>query len=144
MSEAKDFASRLAQAVAQSDPAHFTAVVSKARRKGRIFVDYLRNCRGATAMMPYSARTRAGAPAAAPITWAEMKPSMGLRISMSAMLPNGRNERIPGLWGAGGALTNPCHTCSARGRRTTHGRFSNAAPPPARILWNLPRPAPFA
>jgi len=73
MSEVKDFASRLAQAVAQSDPAHFTAVVSKARRKGRIFVDYLRNRRGATAMMPYSARTRAGAPVAAPITWAEMK-----------------------------------------------------------------------
>ncbi|WP_352976670.1 DNA ligase D [Mesorhizobium sp. M1428] len=71
--EVKDFASRLAQAVAQSDPAHFTAVLSKARRKGRIFVDYLRNQRGATAIMPYSARSRPGAPVAAPITWAEMK-----------------------------------------------------------------------
>lgn len=71
--EVKDFTSRLAQAVAQSDPAHFTAVLSKARRKGRIFVDYLRNQRGATAIMPYSARSRPGAPVAAPITWAEMK-----------------------------------------------------------------------
>nr|WP_084567610.1 DNA ligase D [Mesorhizobium sp. LNHC220B00] len=71
--EVKDFASRVAQAVAQTDPAHFTAVLSKARRKGRIFVDYLRNQRGATAIMPYSARSRPGAPVAAPITWAEMK-----------------------------------------------------------------------
>ncbi|WP_352516191.1 MULTISPECIES: DNA ligase D [unclassified Mesorhizobium] len=71
--QVKDFASRLAQAVARSDPAHFTAVLSKARRKGRIFVDYLRNQRGATAIMPYSARSRPGAPVAAPITWAEMK-----------------------------------------------------------------------
>ncbi|MDX8437719.1 DNA ligase D [Mesorhizobium abyssinicae] len=71
--QVKDFAHRLAQAVAQSDPSHFTAALSKARRKGRIFVDYLRNQRGATAIMPYSARSRPGAPVAAPITWAEMK-----------------------------------------------------------------------
>ncbi|MBZ9764333.1 DNA ligase D [Mesorhizobium sp. CA8] len=71
--EVKAFASGLAQAVAQSDPAHFTAVLSKAKRKGRIFVDYLRNQRGATAIMPYSARSRPGAPVAAPVTWAEMK-----------------------------------------------------------------------
>ncbi|RWX71302.1 DNA ligase D [Mesorhizobium sp. M4B.F.Ca.ET.089.01.1.1] len=71
--QVKDFAHRLAQAVAQSDPSHFTAALSRARRKGRIFVDYLRNQRGATAIMPYSARSRPGAPVAAPITWAEMK-----------------------------------------------------------------------
>ena len=70
--EVKAFASGLAQAVAQTDPSHFTAVLSKAKRKGRIFVDYLRNQRGATAIMPYSARSRPGAPVAAPITWAEM------------------------------------------------------------------------
>ncbi|WP_281407809.1 DNA ligase D [Mesorhizobium sp. M2E.F.Ca.ET.209.01.1.1] len=71
--EVKAFASGLAQAVARTDPSHFTAVLSKAKRKGRIFVDYLRNQRGATAIMPYSARSRPGAPVAAPITWAEMK-----------------------------------------------------------------------
>ena len=69
----KDFAHRLAQAVAQSDPAHFTAALPKAQRKGRIFVDYLRNQRGATAVMPYSARSRPGATVAAPISWSEMK-----------------------------------------------------------------------
>lgn len=71
--EVKDFAHRLAQAVAQSDPANFTAALPKAQRKGRIFVDYLRNQRGATAVMPYSARAREQAPVAAPITWKEME-----------------------------------------------------------------------
>jgi bifunctional non-homologous end joining protein LigD len=71
--EVKDFAHRLAQAVAQSDPDNFTAALPKVQRKGRIFVDYLRNQRGATAVMPYSARARSGAPVAAPITWKEME-----------------------------------------------------------------------
>ncbi|KQM17182.1 DNA ligase [Sphingomonas sp. Leaf24] len=71
--EVKDFAHRLAQAVAQSDPANFTAALPKAQRKGRIFVDYLRNQRGATAVMPYAVRARPEAPLAAPITWKEME-----------------------------------------------------------------------
>ena len=71
--EVKDFAHRLAQAVAQMDREKFTAALPKAQRKGRIFVDYLRNQRGATAVMPYSARAREGAPVAAPITWKEME-----------------------------------------------------------------------
>ena len=71
--EVKDFAHRLALAVAQSDPDNFTAALPKVQRKGRIFVDYLRNQRGATAVMPYSARARAGAPVAVPITWKEME-----------------------------------------------------------------------
>jgi bifunctional non-homologous end joining protein LigD len=71
--EVKDFAHRLAQAVAQSDPANFTAALPKAKRKGRIFVDYLRNQRGATAVMPYAVRARPEAPVAAPITWKEME-----------------------------------------------------------------------
>nr|WP_313046176.1 hypothetical protein [Brevundimonas sp.] len=71
--EVKDFARRLAIAVAQTEPAKFTAALPKAQRKSRIFIDYLRNQRGATAVMPYSARAREGAPVAAPITWKEME-----------------------------------------------------------------------
>lgn len=71
--EVKDFARRLAIAVAQAEPAKFTAALPKAQRKGRIFVDYLRNQRGATAVMPYSVRSREGAPVAAPVTWKEME-----------------------------------------------------------------------
>src|SRR3546814_6814539 len=43
--------------------------MSKAKRKGRIFIDYLRNQRGSTAIMPYSVRAREHAPVAAPIGW---------------------------------------------------------------------------
>ena len=55
------------------DPSHYVAVMSKARRKGRIFVDYLRNERGSTAIAPYSTRSREGAPVAAPISWDEAR-----------------------------------------------------------------------
>ncbi|MDR6145251.1 bifunctional non-homologous end joining protein LigD [Sphingomonas sp. SORGH_AS870] len=67
-----DFAERFAKALAQSDPGRFVAVMTKAKRKGRIFIDWLRNQRGATAVMPYSARARAGAPVAAPVAWREL------------------------------------------------------------------------
>ena len=50
----------------------FTANIRKNQRKGRIFLDWLRNQRGATAVMPYSARAREGAPVAAPIAWDEL------------------------------------------------------------------------
>lgn len=100
--EVKDFAHRLALAVAQSDPEHFTAALPKAQRKGRIFVDYLRNQRGATAVMPYSARAREGAPVAAPITWKEMetidKPSH-FRIGDEAQLLKRAASKALAGWG---------------------------------------------
>jgi bifunctional non-homologous end joining protein LigD len=68
----KDFADRFSRALAQAEPERFTATMSKARRKGRIFIDWLRNQRGSTAVMPYTARARAGAPVAVPVTWAEL------------------------------------------------------------------------
>ncbi len=70
--EVKDFAQRFCVALATAEPERFTAQLSKARRKGRIFLDYLRNQRGATAILPYSARAREGAPVAAPINWEEL------------------------------------------------------------------------
>ena len=68
----KDFAQRFAIALATAEPDRFTANLAKAQRTGRIFLDYLRNQRGATAIMPYSARAREGAPVAAPIAWDEL------------------------------------------------------------------------
>jgi bifunctional non-homologous end joining protein LigD len=70
--EVKDFAQRFALALAEAEPERFTAALAKAKRTGRIFIDYLRNQRGATAIMPYSARAREGAPVAAPINWEEL------------------------------------------------------------------------
>ena len=71
--QVKDFADRFARALATADPDRFVAVMAKAKRKGRIFIDWLRNQRGATAIMPYSARARAGAPVAAPVSWSELR-----------------------------------------------------------------------
>lgn len=68
----KDFAARFARAVAEAHPTRFTANMRKAERKGRIFLDWLRNERGATAVMPYSARAREVSSVAAPIGWDEL------------------------------------------------------------------------
>lgn len=68
----KDFASRFATALAQAQPDRFVATMAKARRKGRIFIDWLRNQRGATAVLPYSARARPKAPVAVPVGWHEL------------------------------------------------------------------------
>ena len=69
----KDFSERFARALGEAEPGRFVATMSKAKRKGRIFIDYLRNQRGSTAILPYAARARAGAPVAAPVTWTELR-----------------------------------------------------------------------
>ena len=68
----KDFAHRFAEALSMAEPERFLATMSKAKRKGKIFIDWLRNQRGATAVLPYSARSREDAPVAVPITWGEL------------------------------------------------------------------------
>ena len=68
----KSFAERFSRAIAEAEPKTFTANIRKVERKGRIFLDWLRNQRGATAVMPYSARAREGAPVSAPIAWKEL------------------------------------------------------------------------
>jgi bifunctional non-homologous end joining protein LigD len=81
--EVKDFAQRFAVALATAEPERFTAHLAKARRTGRIFLDYLRNQRGSTAIMPYSARAREGAPVSAPISWDELdETESGARFSV--------------------------------------------------------------
>lgn len=71
--QVKDFAHRFAIALSQADPDRFTAALAKAKRTGKIFIDYLRNQRGATAVMPYSARSRPFAPIAVPLCWEELR-----------------------------------------------------------------------
>lgn len=65
----RDFAEAMARLMAEEEPQRFIATMSKAKRKGKIFVDYLRNTRGATAIAPYSSRARKGAPFAVPLSW---------------------------------------------------------------------------
>ena len=68
----KSFAERFSRAIAEAEPGMFTANIRKEQRTGRIFLDWLRNQRGATAVMPFSVRARDGAPVAAPIAWEEL------------------------------------------------------------------------
>lgn len=71
--EAKSFCERFARALSEAEPDRFTANLKKVNRKGKIFIDYLRNQRGSTAVLPYVARAREGAPVAAPVTWSELR-----------------------------------------------------------------------
>ena len=68
----KLYARIFAQVLAITEPRRFTHEMSKAKRKGRIFIDWLRNERGATAIAPFSLRARPGAPVAVPVSWAEL------------------------------------------------------------------------
>ena len=68
----KDFAKRFAEALSLAEPDRYVATMSKAKRKGKIFIDWLRNQRGSTAIMPWSARAREQAPVAAPVGWEEL------------------------------------------------------------------------
>ncbi|HEY2710037.1 MAG TPA: DNA ligase D [Caulobacteraceae bacterium] len=73
----KGFAEAFAKAMAGDMPSLFTAVSSKERRKGRIYLDYLRNGRGASAVASYSVRARPGFPVATPIAWEELRKLSG-------------------------------------------------------------------
>ena len=78
--QVKDFADRFSRALAQAEPDRFTATMSKAKRKGRIFIDWLRNQRGATAVLPYVVRARENAPVATPVSWDELEDVAGAGI----------------------------------------------------------------
>jgi bifunctional non-homologous end joining protein LigD len=70
--EFKEFSHNVVQALAAHAPQRYTASIAKKDRKGRIFIDYLRNGRMATAVASYSLRARVGVPAACNITWDEL------------------------------------------------------------------------
>ncbi len=69
---ARGFSHALAETLAREQPRRYIATATKARRTGRIFIDYLRNGRGATAIASYSLRNHPGAPVATPLRWEEL------------------------------------------------------------------------
>ena len=73
----KSFCTAFAQSLVEDHPDRYVATMSKRRRVGKVFVDYLRNGRGATSVAAYSTRSRAGAPVSLPIRWEELGRSTG-------------------------------------------------------------------
>jgi len=68
----KEFARWVAERFVAAYPDRFTSNMAKRARTGRIFIDYLRNGEGATAVAAYSTRARANAPVSTPIDWTEL------------------------------------------------------------------------
>jgi bifunctional non-homologous end joining protein LigD len=103
----KLFARTVAVCLAARAPERFTSTMAKADRKGKIFIDWLRNERGATAIAPYSPRARAGAHIAAPLTWAELQKA------------SGANQYD--VFNVGDLLARPCPLLAARKHATGLG-----------------------
>jgi len=73
---AKNFSERIAASMAKDSPQRYLAKMTKSLRKGRIFIDYLRNSREATSVAAYSTRSRPGAPVSAPLSWEQLGRTM--------------------------------------------------------------------
>ncbi|MBK8171050.1 MAG: DNA ligase D [Sandaracinaceae bacterium] len=69
------FTRLLADTMVQNEPVKYIATMSKAKRTGKIFIDYFRNGRGSLVIAPYSVRAREGAPVSVPLAWKELSPT---------------------------------------------------------------------
>ena len=98
----RGFARAICAALAQGEPERFTIALPKAERTGRIFLDFLRNQRTATAILPYSLRARASAPVAAPVSWDELEQIESAAhftiLDTSLLLDRARSKALRG-WG---------------------------------------------
>ena len=83
----KAFSKAVVEAMERDDPASYTTNPIKAHRKGKTFLDYLRNGRGATFIAPYSPRARSGAPVAVPISWEELAHGVDPATFTTATVP---------------------------------------------------------
>lgn len=81
-----DFAKRVAQVMEQKWPDRYTSNVRKAKRTDKIFIDWIRNGRGATSIAPYSVRARVGAKVSMPIAWEELNTVAPDSIDMAEAL----------------------------------------------------------
>ncbi|MGA7412411.1 MAG: hypothetical protein WBW33_18175 [Bryobacteraceae bacterium] len=94
----KSFAASVASEMVTASPDAYIATMSKAKRAGKVFVDYFRNDYTATAIADYAVRARPGAPVAVPLAWRELKSlKAGNQFTMKAVLARVRNKRDPAL-----------------------------------------------
>lgn len=103
---AKPYAHALADRMAKAEPARFLSTMSKKARTGRIFIDYLRNGRGSTAVAPYSTRARASGSLAMPISWAELAKVAGADAYRVATFDVAAFQRRSDPWASFRTTTN--------------------------------------
>jgi bifunctional non-homologous end joining protein LigD len=82
---AKDFSKAIAESMVGEAPERYTATMSKIKRKGKIYIDYLRNARAASAICPYSTRALPGAPVSAPLRWDELVRDVRSKFNINTM-----------------------------------------------------------
>jgi bifunctional non-homologous end joining protein LigD len=95
-----EFARGLAESIASAEPRRYTARMAKSDRDRRIFIDYLRNVRGATSVAAYSTRARPEATVSVPLAWDELSPRISLSHFTITNLPRRLAELAEDPWAA--------------------------------------------
>lgn len=113
----KDFTKGIAESMAADSPERFVATIAKAKRRGKILVDYLRNQRGATAVAPFSTRARAGAPVSMPLEWDELEEAIGPAYFTVANTPARLAAVSPGPWAEFRRAAAPLAPATAKRRK---------------------------
>ena len=118
--EVRRFCEAFAKQQAQQAPKRFTANMAKRERRGRIYLDYLRNARSATAVGAYSLRARPGVPASTPLAWTEL-----------AQLDDAEGSQLGDRARAAGAgrVRRPVGRDRCRGARVDQGNAAQTANP---------------
>jgi bifunctional non-homologous end joining protein LigD len=91
--DVKAFTKAVVESIVADEPGRYTSMLPKAKRKGKIFIDYLRNGRGATSIAAYSTRARTGAPISTPLHWEELETGVRANTYTVRNLP----ERLESL-----------------------------------------------
>ena len=90
----KAFCKAIAAKLARQKPRRYVSTMAKDKRTGKVFIDYLRNARGATAVVPYSTRARPGAPVATPITWGELERDVRGAFTLASVVERLTKQRM--------------------------------------------------
>jgi bifunctional non-homologous end joining protein LigD len=115
----KVFTKGIADAMAADSPDRFVATIAKAKRRGKILIDYLRNQRGATAVCAYSTRARPGAAVSMPLAWEELGPAIGPAYFTVKNTPNRLASLAADAWKDFHAAASPIEAPTGRGKKAT-------------------------